>query len=160
MFSPISIVGEHTRLGCCWTRLASSTLRAKRPRTFGSPGCARCFPRGRGKRHARRVRSPFQLRNSSSLGFPVRESLSDFCVAQTSQSAVSRVSKPASHRLQRCAADLEIGNTAGLETCATTLLETPYFAGADGRFCFKAFVSFAAQSSHSLNTISVQMVRA
>src|SRR5581483_10655181 len=47
-------------------------------------------------------------------------------VAQTSKSAVSRVSKPAGWtnlpalpRLRR-AADLEIGDTAGLETCATS----------------------------------------
>ena len=46
-------------------------------------------------------------------------------VAQTSKSAVSRVSKPASDALFqgaldfRRAADLEVGDTAGLETCAT-----------------------------------------
>ena len=33
--------------------------------TFGTILCARSFPRGRGKRHARRVRSPSQLRFSS-----------------------------------------------------------------------------------------------
>ncbi len=46
-------------------------------------------------------------------------------VAQTSKSAVSRVSKPANHGTRRTRwtfrspADLEIGDTAGLETCAT-----------------------------------------
>jgi hypothetical protein len=39
-------------------------------------------------------------------------------VAQTSKSAVSRVSKPAVPGFV-AAADLEIGDTAGLETCAT-----------------------------------------
>ena len=39
-------------------------------------------------------------------------------VAQTSKSAVSRVSKPANHASSH-PADLEIGDTAGLETCAT-----------------------------------------
>jgi phage FluMu gp28-like protein len=53
----------------------------------------------------------------------VPQSASD--VAQTSQSAVSRVSKPASRENlptssnKTTPADLEIGDTAGLETCAT-----------------------------------------
>ncbi len=40
-------------------------------------------------------------------------------VAQTSKSAVSQVSKPAGHAAIGRLADLEIGDTAGLETCAT-----------------------------------------
>jgi hypothetical protein len=40
-------------------------------------------------------------------------------VAQTSKSAVSQVSKPANVPLVRHPADLEIGDTAGWETCAT-----------------------------------------
>jgi ferredoxin/coenzyme F420-reducing hydrogenase delta subunit len=40
-------------------------------------------------------------------------------VAQTSKSAVSQVSKPAAPGMSSRAADLEIGDTAGLETCAT-----------------------------------------
>jgi hypothetical protein len=46
-------------------------------------------------------------------------------VAQISKSAVSQVSKPAKavaareRRVNRRRADLEIGDTAGLETCAT-----------------------------------------
>jgi hypothetical protein len=44
-------------------------------------------------------------------------------VAQTSQSAVSRVSKPAGGGKVGAWADLEIGDTAGLETCATARLE-------------------------------------
>src|ERR1041385_6995947 len=40
-------------------------------------------------------------------------------VAQTSKSAVSQVSKPASAPAFGRDADLEIGDTAGLETCAT-----------------------------------------
>ena len=43
--------GEHTRPGCCWTRLASSLWAGSFLRDC-------CFPRGRGKQHARRVRSP------------------------------------------------------------------------------------------------------
>ncbi len=43
-------------------------------------------------------------------------------VAQTSKSAVARVSKPADIAPVRRSADLEIGDTAGLETCATTVL--------------------------------------
>jgi hypothetical protein len=57
-FNPKTEVGEHTRPGCGWTRRASGILRARRPRTFGTPRSVRCFPRGREKRHARRVRSP------------------------------------------------------------------------------------------------------
>jgi hypothetical protein len=40
-------------------------------------------------------------------------------VAQTSKSAVSRVSKPAAGTAAVGLADLEVGDTAGLETCAT-----------------------------------------
>ena len=40
-------------------------------------------------------------------------------VAQTSKSAVSRVSKPAPVSHDVASADLEVGDTAGLETCAT-----------------------------------------
>jgi hypothetical protein len=40
-------------------------------------------------------------------------------VAQTSKSAVSRVSKPAVCPIAARHADLEVGDTAGLETCAT-----------------------------------------
>jgi hypothetical protein len=40
-------------------------------------------------------------------------------VAQTSKSAVSQVSNLPAARALRRAADLEIGDTAGLETCAT-----------------------------------------
>ena len=40
-------------------------------------------------------------------------------VAQTSKSAVSRVSKPADAANAASAADLEVGDTAGSETCAT-----------------------------------------
>src|SRR5207245_2312599 len=40
-------------------------------------------------------------------------------VAQTSKSAVSRISKSAGGVQQEGAADLEVGDTAGLETCAT-----------------------------------------
>jgi hypothetical protein len=40
-------------------------------------------------------------------------------VPQTSKSAVSRVSKPADATHFRRLADLEIGDTAGLETCGT-----------------------------------------
>jgi sugar lactone lactonase YvrE len=40
-------------------------------------------------------------------------------VPQTSKSAVSQVSKPAVRSASRRAADLEIGDTAGLETCGT-----------------------------------------
>ena len=43
----------------------------------------------------------------------------DARVAQTSKSAVSRVSKPAGTPPFQRSADLEIGDTAGLETCAT-----------------------------------------
>jgi hypothetical protein len=46
-------------------------------------------------------------------------------VAQTSKSAVSRVSKPADATQWRHPADLEIGDTAGLETCATPVLPAP-----------------------------------
>ncbi len=42
-------------------------------------------------------------------------------VAQTSESAVSRISKSAAAKPFQCPADLEVGDTAGLETCATTL---------------------------------------
>jgi len=42
-------------------------------------------------------------------------------VAQTSESAVSRVSKPAAGSQYVASADLEVGDTAGLETCATLL---------------------------------------
>ncbi len=42
-------------------------------------------------------------------------------VAQTSKSAVSRVSQPAGRTAFERTADLEIGDTAGLETCATTV---------------------------------------
>jgi len=40
-------------------------------------------------------------------------------VAQTSKSAVSRISKSAGRPRFIAAADLEVGDTAGLETCAT-----------------------------------------
>jgi hypothetical protein len=40
-------------------------------------------------------------------------------VARTSKSAVSRVSKPAAGTTAVGLADLEVGDTAGLETCAT-----------------------------------------
>jgi hypothetical protein len=40
-------------------------------------------------------------------------------VARTSKSAVSRVSKPAAGTAAVGLADLEVGDTAGLETCAT-----------------------------------------
>jgi hypothetical protein len=40
-------------------------------------------------------------------------------VPQTSKSAVSRVSKPADTSTCQQSADLEIGDTAGLETCGT-----------------------------------------
>jgi hypothetical protein len=40
-------------------------------------------------------------------------------VPQTSKSAVSRVSKPANVTPFQRLADLEIGDTAGLETCGT-----------------------------------------
>jgi len=40
-------------------------------------------------------------------------------VAQTSKSAVSRISKSADFRTFPSPADLEVGDTAGLETCAT-----------------------------------------
>jgi hypothetical protein len=40
-------------------------------------------------------------------------------VAQTSKSAVSRVSKPAACAIAARHADLEVGDIAGLETCAT-----------------------------------------
>jgi hypothetical protein len=44
-----------------------------------------------------------------------------WAVAQTSKSAVSRVSKPANAPRCVTSADLEVGDTAGLETCATNL---------------------------------------
>ena len=44
-------------------------------------------------------------------------------VAQTSKSAVSQVSKPAPPKV-RLPADLEVGDTAGLETCATCFVGT------------------------------------
>jgi hypothetical protein len=53
---------------------------------------------------------------------------SSAAAAQTSRSAVSQVSKPARPFLFRSAeaishsADLEIGDTAGLETCATLIV--------------------------------------
>jgi hypothetical protein len=56
--NPNSEVGEHTRPGCCWTRLASSLLCVCRTQKFWKFRCVRCFPRGRGKPHPRRVRSP------------------------------------------------------------------------------------------------------
>jgi hypothetical protein len=40
-------------------------------------------------------------------------------VAQTSKSAVSRISKSADFPQLPRPADLEVGDTAGLETCAT-----------------------------------------
>jgi hypothetical protein len=40
-------------------------------------------------------------------------------VAQASKPAVSQVSKPASLKHVRRVADLEVGDTAGLEACAT-----------------------------------------
>jgi hypothetical protein len=40
-------------------------------------------------------------------------------VAQTSKSAVSRISKSAGFPQFPSPADLEVGDTAGLETCAT-----------------------------------------
>jgi hypothetical protein len=43
--------------------------------------------------------------------------------AAGNKSAVSLVSKPAAFELGRCA-DLEIGDTAGLETCATSKNKT------------------------------------
>jgi len=52
-----SEVGEHTRPGCGWTRPASSTFARSWPFLPGTFWFARCFPRGRGKRHAGRVRS-------------------------------------------------------------------------------------------------------
>jgi len=42
-----------------------------------------------------------------------------FSVAQTSKSAVARASKPEK-------ADLEVGDTAGLETCATSRSKQSY----------------------------------
>ena len=54
-------------------------------------------------------------------------------VAQTSKSAVSRVSKPANAAHFRRPADWEIGDTAGLETCATPVSPA----------CGKAAVKFA-----------------
>jgi putative protease len=50
---------------------------------------------------------------------PSRQGGKHCAVAQTSQSAVSRVSKPAD-LLTAGFADLEVGDTAGLETCATS----------------------------------------
>jgi hypothetical protein len=51
-------------------------------------------------------------------------------VARTSKSAVSRVSKPAAGMAAVGLADLEVGDTAGLETCATKFagrcLENPH----------------------------------
>lgn len=44
-------------------------------------------------------------------------------VAQTSKSAVSQVSKPATPQISQQPADLEVGDTAGLEACATGELE-------------------------------------
>ena len=46
-------------------------------------------------------------------------------VAQTSKSAVSRASKPACLSEAGASADLEIGGTAGLETCATGAARKP-----------------------------------
>jgi hypothetical protein len=43
----------------------------------------------------------------------------NMAVPQTSKSAVSQVSKPAGRSVGARAADLEIGDTASLETCAT-----------------------------------------
>ena len=60
-------------------------------------------------------------------------------VAQTSKSAVSRVSKPASDTFFqgaldfRRAADLEVGDTAGLETCATPEARTLFRKTPRGR---------------------------
>jgi hypothetical protein len=48
-------------------------------------------------------------------------SANEWDVAQTSKSAVSRVSKLADAPARQNVADLEIGDTAGLETCATGL---------------------------------------
>ncbi len=47
--------GERARLACRAVRPARHT---GRPQEFGTPWVAACIPRGRGIRHARRVRSP------------------------------------------------------------------------------------------------------
>jgi hypothetical protein len=44
-------------------------------------------------------------------------------VAQTSKSAVSRISKSADAPQLPRSADLEVGDTAGLETCATRFFQ-------------------------------------
>ena len=71
-------------------------------------------------------------------------------VAQTSKSAVSRVSKPAgrstsdAHTGGGRAADLEVGDTAGLETCATTTkrdLALPHGAGTLGYALARNFLA-------------------
>ena len=54
--------GERARLACRAVRPARHT---GRPQAFGTPWVATCIPRGRGIRHARRVRSP----NHASLLF-------------------------------------------------------------------------------------------
>jgi len=54
--------GERARLACRAVRPARHT---GRPQAFGTPWVATCIPRGRGIRHARRVRSP----NHASLHF-------------------------------------------------------------------------------------------
>ncbi len=57
-------------------------------------------------------------------------------VAQTSKSAVSRVSKPANGAPSVRPADLEIDDTAGLETCATpSALSRADGAGNGARVC-------------------------
>jgi len=59
---PSGVHGERARLACRAVRPARHT---GRPQAFGTPWVAACIPRGRGIRHARRVRSP----NHASLLF-------------------------------------------------------------------------------------------
>jgi formylglycine-generating enzyme required for sulfatase activity len=60
-----------------------------------------------------------QAQRAAQLAQPIAQTVTT--VAQTSKSAVSQVSKPAGVRKSGPPADLEIGDTAGLETCVTSL---------------------------------------
>jgi hypothetical protein len=86
--------------------------------SFGQPGGARAFPPGQ-------IPRAFQFGISSQLQFcssnfeNTKRLKNPFVVAQTSKSAVSRISKSADFARCPRAAGLEVGDPAGLETCAT-----------------------------------------
>ena len=59
--NPETEIGEHARPRALLDAPRVQLLCAAACKTPGTCSCVRCFPRGRGKRHARRVRSPFNF---------------------------------------------------------------------------------------------------